>query len=179
MENAVRIIGGKWRGRKLRFPTHDKLRPTLGRVRETLFNWLRADLQDATCLDLYAGTGALGFEAESLGAGAVTLVEPDRLVVKALHESVSIMASSAHIVQAKALDYLSAAHTPWNIVFLDPPFQSEELKLALAQLRVAHLVTDYVYYECPIKEVTPWPGWQVHRANKAGVTAYGLLTPEK
>ena len=179
MENAVRIIGGKWRGRKLRFPSQDDLRPTLGRVRETLFNWLRADLQGATCLDLYAGTGALGFEAESIGAKAVTLVEPDRLALRALQQSAKSLNSQARIVQAKALDFLGKTPTPWNIVFLDPPFQSAQLEPTLERLRAAQLVTDFVYYECHVKSVKSWHGWHVHRSNKAGESAYGLLIPEK
>ena len=89
--NEVRIIGGQWRGRKLTFPNRQDLRPTLGRVRETLFNWLAPHVQGSRCLDLYAGSGALGFEALSRGAAEVTFVERDRKAAAALKGNAEVL----------------------------------------------------------------------------------------
>ena len=104
--NEVRIIGGQWRGRKLRFPDRPDLRPTLGRVRETLFNWLAPDIHGAHCLDLYAGSGALGFEALSRGAAEVTFVERDRKAASALQANVELL----NAMGAQSAPYLRRAH---------------------------------------------------------------------
>src|SRR5260221_12711276 len=105
--NRVRIIAGKWRSRQVRFPPAAQLRPTPDRVRETLFNWLGQRLDGLACLDLFAGSGALGFEAASRGAARVVLVEHDRAVANALRESARVLAAEGlEIVQSEALSYL-------------------------------------------------------------------------
>jgi 16S rRNA (guanine966-N2)-methyltransferase len=137
-QNQVRIISGKYKGRKLRFPSRNSLRPTLGRARETLFNWLSADLPQARCLDLFAGSGALGFEALSRGAASVTLVDNDALAIRALKANAATLeADAADVTQAHAISFLRqirsrsrsepATEPLWDLVFLDPPFDSPVL----------------------------------------------------
>lgn len=125
--NTLRIIGGSWRGRKLNFPDVDGLRPTPDRVRETLFNWLQPVIAGAHCLDLFAGSGALGFEALSRGAASVVMVERDGHAVQQLHENITLLkTSAAQVIQRDALDYLNAGRgdaAPFDIVFLDPPYR--------------------------------------------------------
>jgi 16S rRNA (guanine966-N2)-methyltransferase len=121
--NNVRIIGGKFRGKKLNFPSHKVLRPTPNLLRETLFNWLMLDINGARCLDLFAGSGALGFEALSRGADFTVFVDNDLAAVKALtHNALSFDAVSYHIMQMDALRYLNLATAKFDIIFLDPPF---------------------------------------------------------
>ena len=120
--NQVRIIAGQWRGRKLSFPDVTGLRPTSDRIRETVFNWLATSLPGASCLDLFAGSGALGFEAASRGATRVVMVDRNRDVVRALRDNRQrLSASMIKIVQQDAENYLSAADGQFDVVFLDPP----------------------------------------------------------
>ena len=128
----VRIIGGKWKGRKLRFQSAPSLRPTLGRLRETLFNWLRPDLCDARCLDLFAGSGILGFEALSQGAGHVDFVDQNRSTCSQLSQHINLLECQAdsQVFCRKALAYLNNTETAWDIVFLDPPYDDQEVLLA-------------------------------------------------
>lgn len=124
MKNELRIIGGRWRSRKLRFPDAPGLRPTPDRVRETLFNWLRNDLDGARCLDLYAGSGALGIEAVSRGAARAVLVERDGRVCAALQHHLALLDAGREIrvVQAETERFLRGPAEPFDLVFLDPPF---------------------------------------------------------
>ncbi len=119
----LRIIGGRWRGRRFPCPTGDVTRPTGDRVRETLFNWLAPYIDGARCLDLFAGTGALGLEAMSRGAGGVLFVEQDRRAVRQLEATLrKLDCAAAGVVTADALHFLAGPPTPFDIVFLDPPF---------------------------------------------------------
>jgi len=148
--NEVRIISGKWKGRKLSFPSAPALRPSLGRVRETLFNWLRAEVAGRRCLDLYAGSGALGFEALSRGAAEVTFVDRDPKVIKALQANAArLNAGGCIIVRSSARKFLARAVQPWDIVFLDPPFAEGDLEPTLDALRQRNLVSQdgLVYFE--------------------------------
>jgi len=122
--NQLRIIGGQWRGRRLSFPDVPGLRPSPDRVRETLFNWLRPVIEGARCLDLFAGSGALGFEALSRGAAHVVFVDRHMAVVRQLREHAQMLATrNAEIVQADVMDYLGAdANTRFDVVFVDPPY---------------------------------------------------------
>ena len=121
--NEIRIIGGQWRSRKLQFPSVEGLRPTPDRVRETLFNWLRDDIEDARCLDLFAGSGALGFEAASRGAANVVMVDADAKVGSALRQACGVLdAPVVHICQDNALRYLAGLPSSFDVIFLDPPF---------------------------------------------------------
>ncbi len=127
-DNRVRIIGGRWRGRKLRFPDGDGLRPTGDRIRETLFNWLMPALPAARCLDLFAGSGALGFEALSRGAASCMLVERNPQAVKCLQDAKLLLeADTAAIIAADSAHWLSTATGVFDIVFIDPPFADASL----------------------------------------------------
>jgi 16S rRNA (guanine966-N2)-methyltransferase len=120
---AVRIIGGRWRRHRIAIPAGDLQRPTPDRVRETVFNWLNPHLPGASCLDLFAGTGVLGFEALSRGAGNAVLVERDLAAAEALEEINDELDARAEIVCADAMGYLNrSAIGPFDIAFVDPPF---------------------------------------------------------
>lgn len=135
MRNRVRIVGGVWRSRLLRFPVTVGLRPTADRIRETLFNWLGQTLDGLACLDLFAGSGALGFEAASRGARAVTLVERDPRVAHALTESARLLgARQVEVLQTDALAFLDRDGRRFDLVFLDPPYRSLLLPQLLARL---------------------------------------------
>ena len=122
----LRIVGGTWRGRKLRFPASAAIRPTPDRVRETLFNWLGTRTPGARALDLFAGSGALGLEALSRGASHVTFVEHDEAAVRELRARLTEwQAGDARVERADALHYLAGEVRPFDLVFLDPPFASE------------------------------------------------------
>jgi 16S rRNA (guanine966-N2)-methyltransferase len=126
--NAVRIIGGAWRGRRIHFPGAPGLRPTADRRRETLFNWLAFDLEGARCLDLFAGSGALGFEAASRGAATVVMVEASREVAAALAATRDQFgADGVQVVHAQMARYLNRAPQRFDVVFLDPPFAQPRL----------------------------------------------------
>lgn len=121
----VRIIGGIWKRSKLPVPAVEGLRPTPDRVRETLFNWLGQDLSGLQCVDLFAGSGALGLEAASRGAASVVMVERDRSLVRALGQHVQRLgAHQVQVVHADAVSWVQGAPKGWDVVFLDPPFGS-------------------------------------------------------
>jgi 16S rRNA (guanine966-N2)-methyltransferase len=183
---VLRIIGGTWRGRKLRFPAGTAIRPTPDRVRETLFNWLGTAIDGARCLDLFAGSGALGLEALSRGAAHVTFVERDAAAARALRERlVEWQAGDARVERTDALRYLAGAPQPFDIVFLDPPFASELLTRAAALLEERHWLAAgaRIYVECAAREgLPPLPAsWRPLKAKQAGEVGYHLLahsTPE-
>ena len=123
MSNKLKIIGGDWRSRSITFNDAPGLRPTPARVRETVFNWLRNDILASRCLDFYAGSGALSFEAASRGAKSVVQVENNPLACRALKEnSVTLRATQIKIVQSEAFRYLAGDAEVFDVVFLDPPF---------------------------------------------------------
>ena len=128
---TIRIIVGKWRSRRLRFPAAPQLRPSPDAVRETLFNWLQFDLPDSRCLDLFAGSGALGFEAASRGARSVTMVEANPKVARQLEANTQIL-DAGDIIQvknAKADEFLGDADGSFDIIFMDPPFSTDDLNV--------------------------------------------------
>ena len=127
--NRLRIIGGTWRSRRLQFIDSPKIRPTPDRVRETLFNWLANDIKGSVCLDLFAGSGALGFEAMSRGADRVMLVEEDARIAAMLSEQKELFdAQEIEIKNQNALTYLPNANQQYDLIFLDPPFYSDLLE---------------------------------------------------
>lgn len=127
--NSLRIIGGTWRSRRLQFIDSPKIRPTPDRVRETLFNWLANDIKGSVCLDLFAGSGALGFEAMSRGADRVMLVEEDARIAAMLSEQKELFdAQEIEIKNQNALTYLPNANQQYDLIFLDPPFYSDLLE---------------------------------------------------
>jgi 16S rRNA (guanine966-N2)-methyltransferase len=177
--HEVRIIGGRWRGRKIRFPAGTMIRPSPDRVRETLFNWLAPTLRGARCLDLFAGSGALGFESLSRGAASAVFVERDAAAVAQLKSlAKALLAESACIVQADATGWLNRTGEPFDVVFLDPPFGSGLLPGLLGQLdRGGWLAPDArVYIECRRTDGVPAlpAGWRMHRSGHAGDVGYYL-----
>ena len=178
--NAVRIVGGQWRGRKLRFPSVAAIRPTPDRVRETLFNWLQQHIVGASCLDLFAGSGALGFEALSRGAAEVTFVEREPDIVQYLRATlVHLHASGGRVVSTTAEMFLRrAAAAVFDIVFLDPPFADDVLPVICEQLERGNwLAADaWIYLEYTARAgLPPLPSnWQVVRSKTAGQVGYHL-----
>jgi|TARA_B110000902_G_scaffold266688_1_gene355561 16S rRNA (guanine966-N2)-methyltransferase len=176
---SVRIIGGQWRGRKLPVHTSDGLRPTGDRIRETLFNWLSAELYDARCLDLFAGSGALGFEALSNGASHVTMLELEPTVANQLATNKQLLNSdNANIENTDSLKWLCQYQgDAFKIVFVDPPFASQLWDQTLTALvnSTAVSAASYIYIEHPKNHAINLPtGWQWHRQKIAGDTAFGL-----
>ncbi len=135
MKNQVRIIAGKWRSRKISFPPVSGLRPTPDRVRETLFNWLAPHLSEAICLDLFAGTGILSLEALSRGAAKVTAIEKNPELIKNLTDNaLQLHTKNLEIIATDALHWLKEKRSAYDIIFLDPPYQSTLLNDCLKQL---------------------------------------------
>jgi len=168
----VRIIGGRWRGRKLRFPPVPGLRPSPDRIRETLFNWLAPELPGSSCLDLFAGSGALGIEALSRGASDVTLVERDARAVSALRQHAQALgAAGLQICQADVITFLQRPAKAVDIVFLDPPFRSQWYEKICQTLTLENWLkpSASVYVEMPRGlQFTHPPGWSLHRRQNAG-----------
>lgn len=174
----LRIIGGRWRGRKLAVGRAEHLRPTPNRVRETLFNWLQPSIEGARCLDLFAGSGALGFEALSRGAGSVVMVENDpELVLLLQQHAASLGADDARIVRAAALEWLRAQDQPFDIVFLDPPFAEGLIEQACNVLLEGELLSDgaLVYAESAASGIGEPVGLEKVKQGQAGQVQYRLL----
>jgi len=177
MKNEVRLIGGQWRKSKLPVADRPGLRPTPDRVRETLFNWLGQDLTGWRVLDAFAGSGALGFEAASRGAAEVLLLERDPALVASLRQSQERLKAQALRVEASdAIAWMGrAANGSFDLVLLDPPFDSGlgELALPLA----ARLVADegFIYLEARQALPDPPEGWTIHRQGRAGAVHFHLL----
>ncbi|CAG0957198.1 cobalt-precorrin-6B (C15)-methyltransferase [Methylophilaceae bacterium] len=173
--NQVRISGGEWRSRLLRFPDAPGLRPTPDRVRQTLFNWLGQDLHGLNCLDLFAGTGAMGFEALSRGARSVVMVEKSPAAYKALVENrKQLKAERAEIVQRDALQFLAQNRQPFDIVFLDPPYNQGWMDKLLPVLG-RHLAAGAMVYAEAEFALADAHDLQVAKHGKAGNVFYHLL----
>ncbi len=176
----LRIIGGQWRGRKLQFPVADGLRPTGDRIRETLFNWLAPDIEGAHCLDLFAGSGALGLEALSRGAASCTFIESNRLAAEAIREHLRVLnCSEGTVAETSAIDWLAREGQAFDIIFLDPPFAAGLYQPVLQAIEGgAKLKSDgKLYLEFDAKTSTEKPhSLALLRDKKAGNTAYQLWT---
>jgi 16S rRNA (guanine966-N2)-methyltransferase len=187
-QRQLRIIAGRWRGKKFRFPQLD-LRPTPDRVRETLFNWLQDRVEGAHCLDLYAGSGALGLEALSRGAASVVFVEQQRVAVNALRQLLrDWQVEHASVVCDQAQHYLAAERAPvlasadagrgFDLVFIDPPYASGELPAAAAALARGALAPEArIYVERHADDPPPAlpAAWRELRTGKAGEVRYHLF----
>lgn len=177
---VVRIIGGEWRGRKLHFPQSDALRPTPDRVRETLFNWLQFELAGKRCLDLFAGSGALGFEALSRGAAAVQFVEPDPVAAGAIRDALHTFGTDlGRVEQQDAFAFLRGRPVqPFDVVFLDPPYAARWLGKACEALEQGGWLKAgaWVYLEDAAVQGAPGlpEGWNLLRSKKAGDVGYHL-----
>ena len=164
-----------YRGRRLAVPQQPDLRPTPDRVRETLFNWLGQWLDGLACLDLFAGTGALGFEAASRGAGQVVIVENDRRVFKALQQFRDVIgAKQVELVFGDAFDYLKKARDRFDLVFLDPPFRQNALPAVMERLPARLAPRARVYVEAP-SPIEPQAGWRELKRSRAGQVSFQLL----
>jgi len=178
----VRIIAGQCRGRRIHFPAVVGLRPTGDRLRETLFNWLTAELRGARCLDLFAGSGALGLEAASRGASEVILLELNASAARALGDNIDgLELKSASVFNTNALNWLqqnASASKPFDIIFLDPPFDSTLLAdtiSVLTQQSTFLAENAMIYIEAPARQTLDFmpSNWQLHRHKTAGdVTCY-------
>lgn len=177
--NQLRIIGGQWRSRRLRFPDVVGLRPSSDRVRETLFNWLQPMIEGSRCLDLFAGSGALGLEALSRGATEVEFVDKHPKVIDALRKNLNLLeAKGGRVVQADSLAYLRGTPRPFDIVFLDPPFRQGLLTPCLELLAHGWLASGArIYLETELELGKPElpEGWELLRSKKAGQVAYYLV----
>lgn len=176
---TFRIIAGQWRGRRLAIPAVAAVRPTTDRIRETLFNWLQPTIIGSRCLDLFAGSGALGFEALSRGAASVTLVDSDPTVIAQLHDHRQrLQASGATIVQSAAHPFLAQQREPFDTIFLDPPFADRALPQLLEQIAATQRLRlgGRIYAESadPLEEQLT-PAWQLYRQQRAGGVWYGLI----
>jgi len=172
--NSVRIIGGEWRRRLIRFPGSADLRPTPDRMRETLFNWLGQDLTGKTCLDLFAGSGALGFEAASRGAKQVVMVERDAQIFRALQATHTMLgAGQVELARADALAFLQSDARRYDVVFLDPPYHLNLLPRVLPLLPGRLDSGSRVYLESDRQPELP-EGYELTRQSRAG-RVHGLL----
>ena len=179
---TLRIIGGTWRGRTWRFP-EGEIRPTPDRVRETLFNWLAPGIVGARCLDLFAGSGALGLEALSRGAARVLFVEQAAAAARELRKTLELFggprAQAGEVHTGEASAYLAGPPETFDIVFLDPPFAGELLGKVAARLDGGSWLKPeaLIYAECAAREgLPPLPGgWLVAKAGRAGEVGYHLL----
>jgi len=174
-KGKIRIIAGEYRGRRIAVASKPDLRPTPDRVRETLFNWLGQWLDGRACLDLFAGSGALGFEAASRGAARVVMVENDRTVFSSLVKAKALLdARQVELVSGDAFDYLKAAHEAFDVVFLDPPFRQNSLPALLERLppRLAGGARVYVEAAAPVEPQAPW---RELRRSRAGQVSFQLL----
>jgi 16S rRNA (guanine966-N2)-methyltransferase len=177
--NTLRIIGGQWRGRKIEFPNIAAIRPTPDRVRETVFNWLQHDVVGARCLDLFAGSGALGLEALSRGAREVSFVDKEHAVGRYLKETLArLQANNAKVEIADSLRWTMAAGTPFEIVFLDPPFAAGIATETCVRLETNGWLapTALVYIESSADDGPPRipPHWELIKSKTAGQVGYHL-----
>lgn len=178
----LRIIGGSWRGRTWRFP-EGEIRPTPDRVRETLFNWLAPSIAGARCLDLFAGSGALGLEALSRGAARAVFVEQARVAARELRQTLALWGGEAaaaaqiHVMDATA--FLGGKPELFEVVFLDPPFAAGLLARIAARLEAGQWLAPgaLIYAECPARaSLPPLPAcWTVAKTGRAGEVGYHLL----
>lgn len=179
--NSIRIIGGKWRGKKLSFSVNSPARPTLDQIRETLFNWLQPIISESRCLDMFTGSGALGIEALSRGAAHVTFIDQDNATLMHLGRQLQeLHANNCETLRLSLPAGLSQIRPPaFDIIFLDPPFNTDLLNQTLQALASSPLVKSgtQVYfetsshYECNFDEC-----WKLYRHKKTKRISYGLLT---
>ena len=180
-EGHFRVIGGRWRHRRFTFPALEGVRPTGDRIRETLFNWLQPITEGARCLDLFAGSGALGTEALSRGASSVVFVDTQRRLLADIEDRLANLGEGGDstFICMDALDYLSGAGSPFDIVFLDPPFGSRMLPALCQMLEQGAWLAPAarIYIECEAGSPPEIPdGWTMLRSAKAGNVGYHLAS---
>ena len=177
LPGRVRIVAGTLRGSRLDVPDAPGLRPTSDRVRETLFNWLMPVIAGARCLDLFAGTGALGIEALSRGAASVDFVESDARLADLLRANLARLKQNARVSRDDAHRFVASAGARYDVVFLDPPFDAG-LLVSIAQALENSAVLDaqaWIYVESPSGDAPTVPAnWSLHREGRAGAVRYAL-----
>lgn len=175
---SVRIIAGTWRGRKLPVVLAPDLRPTGDRVRETLFNWLQFEIEGSVWCDVFAGSGALGFEALSRQAAQVVMLEQNPKVTQQLKDNARLLnATGAKVVQTDAWHWLSTQPViPFDGVFLDPPFKEERVLELIEMIELRNWIkpNGWLYLEQPKERVVSLASWQMHRQQTTGAVTYGL-----
>ena len=168
----IRIIAGQWRGRRLKVPHQQGLRPTTDRVKETVFNWLMHDVREANCLDMFAGTGSLGLEALSRGAAHCTFMEQSREAAKLLKANIVMLAAPANVITGDAIAALEQCNERFHLVFLDPPFHQNLLAPAIDVLLSKSLLAENacIYIEKAQDEpLPPLPAhWQLRKQKQHG-----------
>jgi 16S rRNA (guanine966-N2)-methyltransferase len=175
----IRLIAGKWRGRKLDVIDSPGLRPTPNRIRETLFNWLQNEIVGARCLDLFAGTGALAFEALSRGAAEVVMVESNPKIIESLKEHAETLGCEGHIIQtADATSWMQQGIKGFDIVFLDPPFGQGYIQQCCTIISEHSLLNAHglVYIESE-KNLSLPDGWKIRKQMRAGNVQSALIEP--
>ncbi|WP_022943255.1 16S rRNA (guanine(966)-N(2))-methyltransferase RsmD [Psychromonas hadalis] len=176
----IRLISGKWRGKKLPVKDIEGLRPTTDRTKETLFNWLMRDINDANCLDCFCGSGSLAFEALSRFAKNVTLLEKDKSVVKQLRENLTVLnINNANLIEADSIRYLSQVATEqYNIVFIDPPFHKNLVQPCCDALQNHGYLADnaliYIEREVDLSTLNLPESWQLLKEKSTGQVTYQL-----
>jgi 16S rRNA (guanine966-N2)-methyltransferase len=173
----VRIVAGTLRGSRIDVPDAPGLRPTPDRVRETLFNWLMPVIEGARCLDLFAGTGALGIEALSRGAAVVDFVETDAHLVELLRANLARLKQNATVTRSDSLRFLESTDATYDLVFLDPPFTAGLWAAVAAALENHQRLRPqaWIYVESPAQASLALPdNWQLHREGRAGSVRFAL-----
>lgn len=184
--NRLRIIGGQWRSRQLPFPDVEGLRPTTDRVRETVFNWLQPYLPGAQVLDVFAGSGALGFEALSREAEFVHLLEKNQKAAKQLQENAKTLnANNCNVHMGDSIQILASLNTPFDIIFLDPPFGKGLLPQCIELIDQHNLIKTlgwvYIESEQDLNDLSIPKHWRLHREKKAGqvkLRLFEVMKPE-
>ncbi|MGY8869231.1 MAG: 16S rRNA (guanine(966)-N(2))-methyltransferase RsmD [Pseudomonadales bacterium] len=183
----LRIIGGEWRSRKVPFPNVENLRPTPDRVRETLFNWLQNITPGARCLDLFAGSGALGLEALSRGASSVTFIDNSPAATYQLKDNLqTLKCQNGEVITSSAINWLEARQTDtearYDLVFLDPPFRKEMIPVICELLEKRNLLSDnaviYIEAESELSQLLVPESWKENRSKTAGQVTYRLFYKE-
>ncbi len=180
-QGRLRIIAGKWRSRRLEFPDQEGLRPTPDRVRETVFNWLQLDVPGSRCLDAFAGSGALGFEAASRGAAEVVMLEQNPEAATALQRNVDLLgAAGVEVIGTNAVTWLTQNRRLFDIVFLDPPFAAGLVGQCCQILENGHSLADdakiYIEHAVGDNDVAVPESWRCLKSKSAGQVAYKLFT---
>lgn len=184
LSRKLRIIGGKWRGRKITFSSSPELRPTADRIRETLYNWLSPCIKDAYCLDLFAGSGALGFEALSRGCAHVTFIDISKFVIENLQKNAKILdaVNTEFICGEFQSGTQQLKNATFNIAFLDPPFCQGIINKAILWLEESNILTSeaYIYIEAEKNTSLILPkNWKSYRDKRTAKLFYGLFFRSK
>lgn len=176
----IKIIAGQWRGTNLKVLLKEGVRPTSNRIRETLFNWLQVSIEGSDCLDMFAGSGALGFEAVSRGASSAVIIDTDPAIIKLLTEqSQRLQANNIKTICADSLQYIEQTQNQFDTIFIDPPFAQYDLVEILNKISRSGILKDNtaIYVEAQVGNLPlnlP-QSWLWKRQSKAGDVEYGLI----